>query len=89
MKREKAKKIAVQYCTIVSIPQEYIRNNEKKIRKGRTIRLEKVVFPQKRKFSELESDDLAIDAKKSLENDAVKEYTEMYCPFVRGKSNVR
>jgi hypothetical protein len=47
------------------------------------------VFPQKRKFSELESDDLAIDAKKSLENDAVKEYTEMYCPFVRGKSNVR
>lgn len=64
--------------------QEYIRNNEKKIRKGRTIRLEKVVFPQKRKFSELESDDLAIDAKKSLENDAVKEYTEMYCPFVRG-----
>ena len=46
------------------------------------------MFPQKRKFSELEADDLAIDAKNSLENDAVKEYTEMYCPFVRGKSNV-
>jgi len=56
--------------------QEYIRNNEKKIRKG--IRLEKVVLPQKRKFSELEADDLA------FENDAVKEFTEMYCPFVRG-----
>lgn len=56
--------------------QEFIRNNEKKIRKG--IRLEKLVLPQKRKFSELEADDLEID------KEAHKEYTEMFCPFVRG-----
>jgi len=66
-----------QFYSIFSLFfQEYIRNNEKKIRKGK--RLEKVVFPQKRKFSELEADDLEI------EKEALKEYTEMYCPFVRG-----
>lgn len=35
-----------------------------------------MVAPQKRKLSELEADDLKIDA--------IQEFTEMYCPFVRG-----
>ena len=40
------------------------------------IRREKVIVPQKRKFSELEADDLAIES-------SLQEYTEMYCPFIR------
>lgn len=35
-----------------------------------------MVAPLKRKFSELEADDLKIDE--------IQEFTEMYCPFVRG-----
>lgn len=35
-----------------------------------------MVAPQKRKLSELEADDLKIDQ--------IQEFTEMYCPFVRG-----
>ena len=34
------------------------------------------MLPQKRKFSELEADDLKIDE--------IEEFTEMYCPFIRG-----
>ena len=57
--------------------QEYIRNNETKLRKN--LRLEKVILPHKRKFSELEAEDLNIESEKKVE-----EFTEMYCPFVRG-----
>ena len=37
------------------------------------------MLPQKRKFSELEADDLKIDE--------IEEFTEMYCPFIRGHYN--
>ena len=59
-----------------SISQESLHQTESN---QKLVRREKTVLPKKRKLSDLEADDLKIDK--------LEEFTEMYCPFVRGHYN--
>ena len=62
------------FFNIYSLFQEELGNDDRS--QSILIRREKHIMPRKRKFSELEADDLGLE-------DNLKEFTEMYCPFIR------